>query len=238
MVFYLIRHGKPDYVTDTLKPEGIEQARLCARRMLISGADRIYSSPMGRARETAAPLAEALGLGVTVCEWARELSGESKTTYPDGVPKAISNLPVTYLHGESFRRLAVGEELLEVPGLNDSGFPERYREISEGLDALLAENGYRRTPEGFYEVTGGSDRHVVLFAHAGMGRVIMSHLLHIPYNYFGSAIGSNYTGVTSFLFDNADAGTVTSPRLATFGDIGHLYAGGMPPVYYLSKKSI
>ena len=238
MIFYLIRHGKPDYTTDTLLPVGQEQARLCAERMKLSGVDRVYSSPMGRAKETAAPLAEALGLEVTVCEWARELGRESKTLVPDGVPKLISSLPTAYLHSEEFRHFAVGEEIENMECLTDSDFPVRYREISQGLDSIIAENGYVRNPDGFYEITAGNDSHVALYAHAGMGRVVMSHLLHVPFQYFGSSLLCSFTGVTAFVFENAEEGKVISPRLAFYGDIGHLYASGEAPVHYITKLPI
>ena len=66
MLLYLIRHGEPDYVTDTLTEEGWKQARLVSDRLIESGLDEIHSSPMGRARQTAQPTAEKLGLPVIV----------------------------------------------------------------------------------------------------------------------------------------------------------------------------
>ncbi len=238
MIFYLIRHGKPDYATDTLLPEGKEQARMCAERMKLCGVDRIYASSMGRAQETAAPLAEALGMPVTVCDWARELGRDCKTTYPDGNLKLISSLPTTYMHSKEFRHIAVGEDLSSVPGLYDSSFPDRYYNIANGLDGMLAENGYLRNDDGFYEVTDGSDRHIALFAHAGMGRVIMSHLMHIPFHMFATSLCCNFTGVTTFLFENFENGSIVSPRLISYGDEGHLYAEGQAPIHYITKQPV
>ena len=43
-------------------------------RMQREGLDRIYSSPMGRARDTAKYSADALNLPVTVEEWTAALS--------------------------------------------------------------------------------------------------------------------------------------------------------------------
>ena len=73
MLLYLIRHGEPDYVTDTLTETGRRQAELAAERLAESGIDEVHASPMGRARQTAIPTAEKLGLPVIIEPWAYEL---------------------------------------------------------------------------------------------------------------------------------------------------------------------
>ena len=89
MFFYIVRHGEPDYSTDTLTELGQQQAEAVSVRMAESGIEEIYASPMGRARQTAAPTAARLGLPVTVEPWAEELGRESQTPYPDGKMKNI-----------------------------------------------------------------------------------------------------------------------------------------------------
>ncbi len=73
--FYLIRHGLNDYVDRaiagwtpgvSLNAEGREQASRLAWKLLGRGITRLYSSPLERALETAAPIAKALGLRVEV----------------------------------------------------------------------------------------------------------------------------------------------------------------------------
>jgi probable phosphomutase (TIGR03848 family) len=79
---FLVRHGQTDWIAHgiagrlpgvRLNAQGREQAaRLMARmRHLPLGA--IYSSPLERTQETAAPLAGALGLDVQACPEAVEL---------------------------------------------------------------------------------------------------------------------------------------------------------------------
>jgi probable phosphomutase (TIGR03848 family) len=78
----LVRHGMTDWIGRGvagrapgahLNPEGRRQAdRVCARLALLP-VRAIYSSPLERARETAAPLATALGLDMRLCEEAIEL---------------------------------------------------------------------------------------------------------------------------------------------------------------------
>lgn len=69
---YFVRHGQAgnNVVGLTLEPGedppltelGIEQARRVSERLVKQGVDRIYSSTLLRARQTAQPLADALGV--------------------------------------------------------------------------------------------------------------------------------------------------------------------------------
>lgn len=223
MYLYFVRHGKPDYETDTLVPEGVRQAESAARRLLSSGIDEIYTSPMGRARETARPAAELFGLPVTVLPWAYELEEESKTDWPDGVKRRLSKIDPVYYYSEGRTRLSPEEALEKLETFRSSGFPARYREISEGMDVWLAELGYRRTEDGFYRVEQPNQKHVALFCHCAMMRVMLSHLFNIPYNVFAAVLQCNYTGITILYFPSEGQGEITVPRLMTYGDVGHIH---------------
>jgi probable phosphomutase (TIGR03848 family) len=73
-VILLIRHGENDYVKKHrlagrlpgvhLNQKGQEQARLLAEKLADAPIKAVYSSPLERTMETAAPLAQALGLEV------------------------------------------------------------------------------------------------------------------------------------------------------------------------------
>ena len=82
MTLFLIRHGQTDWIAKGvagrlpgvhLNEEGHLQAGRLAARLKALPITAIYSSPLERTRETAAPLAEALGLEVRPCEEATEL---------------------------------------------------------------------------------------------------------------------------------------------------------------------
>lgn len=233
MLLYMIRHGAPDYGTDTLLPEGKVQAELLSHRLAESGIDEIHCSPQGRAQETAEPTAKLLNLPIITEPWAYELNLESKTAFPDGQLKTISCLTTPYLHSPDFRGLSIEEGLAQIPGLCETGFPGRYRELSEGLDDLLSRLGYDRNEQGFYDVREGNDRHVALFCHCGNCRVMLSHLLHIPYQFFGATLMKGFTGVTVLHF-GTDRKAVC-PELISYGDVGHLYGVGNPPTHPMFK---
>ena len=225
MILYIIRHGKPDYETDSLLPEGKHQAEQVSLRFLRSGLDRIYSSPMGRAQETAAPTAEKLGLPVTVLPWAYELGHETYTHFPDGEFKRLSAIEGSYWMAPERRSLPLSE-FVQDPAVKETHFGDRYQEISDGLDRLLLENGYRRTEEGFYLPESPNEDHIALFCHVAMQRVILSRLLNLPFQAFNYAFISNYTGVTAFSFTGRDPSHPFVPRMISYGDVGHMYFDG------------
>ena len=73
MKLYIVRHGDPDYVTDSLTELGKQQADAVVKPMAEAGISRIFSSPLGRARQTAQPSADHLGLPVKIEHWTREI---------------------------------------------------------------------------------------------------------------------------------------------------------------------
>ncbi len=73
MLLYIIRHGEPDYTTDTLTERRILQAEAVGKRIADSKIDMIFSSPMGRARQTAEPACRNLGLDCNIEEWTHEI---------------------------------------------------------------------------------------------------------------------------------------------------------------------
>ena len=79
MELLLIRHGLPARIDDVggpadppLAATGVQQAESLAGWLAPIGLDAVYSSPMRRARETAVPLAQRLGVEVQVDDGLEE----------------------------------------------------------------------------------------------------------------------------------------------------------------------
>lgn len=77
MRLILVRHGRPDEdnagtpYDPPLNADGLRQAHAAARLLEAEGITRIVASPLRRARQTAEPLAERLGMAVeTIDQWA------------------------------------------------------------------------------------------------------------------------------------------------------------------------
>jgi broad specificity phosphatase PhoE len=64
MRFIFVRHGEPDYANDCLTENGKKQAINVAMRLKDEDISAIFSSPMGRARETASYTAKSHNLEI------------------------------------------------------------------------------------------------------------------------------------------------------------------------------
>ena len=75
MRLLIIRHADPDYERDSLTETGFREAELLAQRLSGERIDYFYKSPLGRARDTAAPLLERLGAEAETLDWLQEFDG-------------------------------------------------------------------------------------------------------------------------------------------------------------------
>ena len=94
MRIVFVRHGEPDYAHDCLTPLGELQAKAAAERLREEGIGAIYTSPQGRARQTADAAAEVLGLTPQTLDFMHELhwgSADGEETYADGHPWHIAD---------------------------------------------------------------------------------------------------------------------------------------------------
>lgn len=104
MELLIIRHALPvrreltDGVADLeFAPEGREQARLLARYLESECIDAGDASPMARARQTAEPLAELLGIDIRISPGVAEWDQNSTESVPVEELKA-ANDPRWHVH--------------------------------------------------------------------------------------------------------------------------------------------
>lgn len=227
MLLYIIRHGDPNYVTDTLTELGQKQAEALVPRMEQSGLTRIYSSPMGRARQTAQPTADKLNLPVNIEHWAMEIWPELAP--PKGKGRTfVIDMPATAFRAEDTHDMY--DNWHEMPCLNEIASREAYDRVVRHSDDFLRRQGYRRERDGVYRIERANDDHVALFCHAGFSITWLSHLLAIPPHLVWSSFYVTHTGVTVVEFPNSDSG-LSTPRCLCLSDMSHLIRTDLPYSY-------
>ena len=228
MLLYIIRHGDPIYTTDTLTERGKMQAEAVGKRLAASGIDCIFTSPMGRARETAVPLCRILGKEPIVEDWTHEIEDERLTPFPDGKPKSISLVQNTYYRENGGIDLDYAHAY-ECVGIRESGMKEKVKDIEEKGNIFLEKLGYKKEGDN-YRILFENNEKVALFCHAAFGRAWISTLLHIPLHIMWSSFEYTHTGVTVIEFKNNENG-ITAPRCLVYSDISHLYAEDLDLIY-------
>lgn len=192
--------------------------------MFDAKIDRIFSSPMGRAKETAEPACRLLGLEKNIEQWTHEIGDERLTPFPDGKLKSVTAVPNTYYRENGNIDLPY-DRACECAGFNQSHMKSAVAYIQENGTKFLEKLGYREE-NGVYRILRNNEERVALFCHGAFARAWLSVLLHIPLHIMWSSFEYTHTGVTVIEFKNNDSG-ITAPRCLCYSDISHLYAEKM-----------
>ena len=163
MELLIIRHGLPVRIDDADGPAdpelselGHEQARRLAEWLRHDRIDAIYTSPMRRAMQTAAPLAEAFGLDAVVDDEVAEFDRNSHFYVPIEELKASGD--------PRYEQLMRGEQL---EGEVD---PYTFREVvTVAIERIIEQN------------RGGT---VAIVCHGGVINGYASHVLGIDFPLF------------------------------------------------------
>jgi 2,3-bisphosphoglycerate-dependent phosphoglycerate mutase len=158
MELILVRHAEPVKIVDAdgpadpvLAERGVKQAERLAAYLGEEPVGAVWSSPMQRARETAAPLAAALGVDVVVdselAEWDRE---------------ATSYIPIEELKASGDGRWAA---------MVEGSFEE------SGVDPVAFREGVVTAIE--HIITGNPGGSVAVVCHGGVINVYLAHILGI-----------------------------------------------------------
>ena len=184
MRLIIIRHGEVSWAeardnNPPLNEAGHAQARRLGERFRGQRVDRLYCSPMARARQTADYVSGAVGRSPEVLPWLREVSCPLLTD------EEVARMEARPLE-QWWEGFPGGEEPFRA-------FQDR---VGAGIDALLTRLGTRlgKTSEG---ASAGPDERVCLVCHAGVTAALVGHLLRIPalpWEWY--RLGMGFTGVT------------------------------------------
>ncbi len=225
MRILIVRHGDPDYERDTLTEKGHREAALLAEKLKKEKIDYFYTSPLGRAKDTCGYAARAQGREseVVVKDWLREFdhavvfpTGEESPILWDMLPEVWTKLDAMY----------DAKAWVEQEFYQKAGMAEAYKSVIQPFDALLKAHGYAR--EGrLYKTEKGNRDTLAFFCHFGLEMILLSHLLNISPVVLTHHFVAPPTSVTTLYTEERREG-VASFRMTSFGDTGHLYAGGEP----------
>jgi len=227
VILYIVRHGLPVYAPEEKLTEyGHRQANALVPRFRDVGLTRICSSPLRRARETAQPTADALGLPIQIEDWMSEDLSWQRFTKPDtrnswGDAWVWDCVDPGELVRDGNR--TEDEVWNQIEAMQSTPTArEGYRQLAADSDAFLASLGYQRVGNE-YKILSPSDERVACFCHQGFGLTWLSHLLRIPPHIFWTEFDITHTGVTVLDFCNHPGG-FTVPKCLCLSDMSHLFA--------------
>ncbi len=227
MKLLLIRHGDPNYETDSLTEVGQREAESLAPHIAPLPVKQYYVSTMGRALATAAPTLRLAGREAIPCDWLREFAVPIERPDKEG----LYHIPWDWLPQDWLADPILLDPLhwFEHPVFVRSQVKEAYDAVNASFDAVLAEHGYRR--EGFlYRAERPNTDTLVFFCHFGLSCVLMSHLMNCSPMVLWHGLAMAPTSVTEINTEERRPG-VASFRAAKVGDISHLSMKGLPPSF-------
>ncbi len=220
MRIMFVRHGEPNYEKDCLTALGHLHAKAAAERLAGEGIEVIYSSPQGRALETARASALKLGIkDIKILDFMHEIfwgAKDGSAPYASGNPWLIAD-----------EMMAAGKELAdanwpELPPFINNRITDEVKRVGREIDIWLKTLGYRR--EGaYYRQTGESEnrRTVALFSHGGSSTAALSRILNQPFPYMCELLHMPFTAITVLRFD-PKPGSLCLPHLELAGDARHI----------------
>ncbi len=242
MLIYYVRHGHPNYIPNSLTPLGVRQAEAVARRLARYGVDAVYASDSERAIQTAMPTAELIHKStsdthapITLLPFCNEnVAGKYFRGEENGKRQWLWELPGFTRLLASDEMASLGYEWYKHPVFAERHAEEGFAYVSEELDALLASLGFEHDRKNHvYHVRKRENKRIALFAHEGIGKVIMSSMLDIPLPMFAVHTDMCHSGLSVIRFaENEDT---CVPRIITYSNDAHLFYDNIPN-YYGSRE--
>lgn len=202
---FLIRHGRQSSsdcnVNVSLAPEGFKQAELLGKRLKGYHIDRVYSSNLIRAVETAERIRKELGMETDCGEYQKKELREMDY----GDLTGLTNEELKERYGEYFKERDRMETDICIPG-GENGTQVCSR-MTAAIDEIL-ENAVKM-----------KYRNLAVVSHGGAMRCYLAGILHIPQpKRFLIAKHFENCSITELLY-HGDTGIITLERL---NDYSHL----------------
>lgn len=221
MKIMIIRHGDPDYSIDSLTQKGWREAELLAKRLKNAKIDDFYTSPLGRAKDTASLTLKEYQKDAKVLNWLREFDGKIKSPFTDkgricwDLPPSLWCNEEKYYQNDSWYKTSL---------MSGGNVKEIYDETVTGIDNLLSSYGWNREGRVY---RCGEDKTIALFCHFGMGITVLSYILGISPVVAQNNFFLAPTSVTT-LVSETDKKGYSHFRAIGVGDISHLYKEDEP----------
>ena len=225
MKLVFIRHAEPDYNIDGLTEKGKVEAELLSQRLLLLPMDEIFVSPLGRAKDTAAPFLEKTGRTAVELEWLQEFpprihrpdkaEGEMSIAW-DWMPKDWTVWPHFYDY----------DMWMKHPLMEEGHVGEEYARVTGLFGELLAEHGYVKEGNLFLAKRPNNDT-LAFFCHFGLTAVLLSYLLHVSPMILWHGMVAPPSSISILATEERQKG-YASFRMNLFGDTSHLTQNGEP----------
>lgn len=220
MKIILIRHGDPNYEKDCLTELGHKQAEFAAQRLLQEGIDEIFSSPLGRAKQTAGYFSKASGIKkITILDFMHEIRFGTEEDLYNNKWNPWLGVNALVREGKDLQ----SPDWREYPVFKDNLATYDADKIGDEADKWLAGLGYTR--EGLYfrcVDKGNMEKTIAIFCHGGASAAFFARVLNQQFPYMcGILLNFPHTTISVLNFENKP-GELILPIVELMNDARHL----------------
>ena len=223
MKLLIIRHADPDYSIDSLTEKGWREAALLSERVASLTIEKVYVSPLGRAKDTASLSLKKLNKEAETLEWLREFHAPIREEQTGNMRIPWDWVPEEWSRNELFYDKDLWST---VPIMQEGKVGEEATYVNQGLDMILNRHGYQRKGNLYHVMKPNNDT-IVFFCHFGVECVMLGHLLGISPMVLWHGTCAAPSSVTTLVTEERREGTA-SFRMTSFADISHLYKREAP----------
>ncbi|MDO5407887.1 MAG: histidine phosphatase family protein [Eubacteriales bacterium] len=260
MKLIIVRHADPDYSIDSLTPTGWKEAELLSEYLCKLDITALYTSPLGRAKDTASLTLKKMNRTATECDWLREFW--PKVARPD-LNRTAEEVAETTVSAETTASVeatasdggsdtcdhgntACAWDWLPADWTKEPRFYDK--DAWYTVDVMAAAG----VGEAFHQVTDGLDRllaahgyvreqgyyraekpnrdTIVLFCHFGLEGALLAHLLGVSPMVLWHGTCAAPSSVTTLVTEERREG-IAYFRIGSFGSTSHLYVAGEEPSF-------
>lgn len=220
MKIILIRHGDPNYEKDCITELGHKQVKVAAQRLLKEEIDEVYSSPLGRAKQTAQAFLDASGIGeMKILDFMQEIRFGQEGALYDNRWNPWLGVNALVKEGKDLK----SDNWREYPVFKENFATIDSDKIATETDRWLATLGYERQGQ-YYRCTGKemTKKTIAIFCHGGSSAAFMARVLNQTFAYMcGVLMRFPHTTINVLKFDDTP-GELTLPVIELLNDARHL----------------
>ena len=241
MRIIFIRHGEPDYANDCLTEKGVRETELLGEHLKNLNLGEVFTSPLGRASQTAEIAAGQYGYRIETAWWLEEIhqivqwkqypeleyayrnsyrENPSERFIPWDIMPGYLNQHPEYMDPKDWRNTAIAKA-----GAIDVLYDER----NKAMDDLLAQHGYVRNGN-LYMTRKGNHDILTFFCHFGISTVLLSHLINVSPFAIWHGFAASTSSITEIITEEREKG-LASFRINRYGDLSHLASTDEKPSF-------
>ncbi|MEZ7724046.1 phosphoglycerate mutase family protein [Fusobacterium sp. 27098_8_59] len=218
MKLIFVRHGEPLKYEYGISKMGIDELELLGEYLKENfNVSKIFSATSQRATESADVLNKKFNYNIEYYQWLSEFKYRIPLLNEKGVfPWELA--PEYWINNDELLHY---NDVFNNPLIKNSEIPKRVKEVWQGIDKIISENGYTREGNLYIAQKRNTDE-IIIVTHFATMAIIIAHLLNISIVIALNLLFMSPSSYSIFATEEINYGKVIF-RCLELGSTKHLY---------------